>query len=691
MSIPTYLVKNRFGIYSYRLITPIAIRKLFPAFKAEVRLTTRSRSVRQATRIAAYFHYHYQTFFEQIKQQGKIMDDWLDEEPSVRQITPALEVDEHIQELTNARILMSLIQRNKEIDLLCELYSDFCGEAVSLSDFKLNTPDDIECLVSIAQIFSREDVIEPELYFKKLKLKPRSQRQPKKDEALKSVSLGGMSVRAKNSAHPIHAIDDVATDDEYRALKRFTREQLTHIVIQVMKDNKAGKPSSFVIDRGGDEIVFSDIQIDDVSDLDSLSTMLESFTPPTLVAQAKQEPQHQISFSQFAKSFLAQRVDHLAAKQNRTHAQAAMDLFIDYFRQDPMVHEVSREMAREILGVLKRLPPNRNIRKATKNLPLEELLKRKWKPTLQEGGISKYLTNYRSFFDYAIKEGYAVENPFDKLSALKKKRIRAKEAANKSSRRFSNDELKAIFSTSVFTTQASRSYYFWVPLLCLYTGGRVSEMAQLDVSDIIKKDGIWCIDINERAPDKSLKNEPSERVIPVHQDLIDIGFIRYVETVKAAASNPKTAVYRTPKLWWDIYTVDGKYSNACEKSLKSVFKKASINRKGDKFHGFRHSLTYMLKSEYIDETTYGAILGHDISMRSGGLYGDRVPLKVMKHALDKVKPLPQDVIDSLKPYALPKTLLPTGEWKRFQGKKYLADLTKEITDKRLLEKIASWQ
>lgn len=619
------------------------------------------------------------------------MDDWLDEAPSAKQITPSLEVDEHIQQLTNTRILMSLIQRGKEIDDLCELYSEFCGEVVSLSDFKLNTPDEIETVVSIAQIFSREDVVEPELYFKKLKLKPRSQRQPKKDEALKSVSLGGMSVRAKNSAQPIHAIDDVATDDEYRALKRFTREQLTHIVIQVMKDNKAGKPSSFVIDRGGDEIVFSDIQIDDVSDLDSLSTMLESSTSTPPVVSAKHEPQHQISFSQFAKSFLAQRIDHLAAKQNRAHAQAAMDLFIEYFTQDPMVHEVSHEMACELLAVLKQLPPNRRNRKDTKNLPLKEILQRTWGKTLQEGGIENYLKNYRSFFKYAIERGYAVENPFDNLTALKKKRDKRQEAANKSSRRFSNEELKAIFSTSVFTTQASRSYYFWVPLLCLYTGARVSEIAQLDVSDVVQENGIWCIDINDRGDDKSLKNIPSHRRVPVHNDLIEIGFIRYVETVKAAASNPKTAVYRTPKLWWDIYTVSGKYSNACAKGLNLAFKEVSFKRTGDKFHSFRHSLTDMLKKAYIDETTYGAILGHDISMRSGGLYGDHVPLKVMKHALDKVKPLPQDVIDSLKPYALPKTLLPTGEWKRFQGKKYLADLTMEITDKRLLQKIASWQ
>src|SRR5690606_11847239 len=133
------------------------------------------------------------------------------------------------------------------------------------------------------------------------------------------------------------------------------------------------------------------------------------------------------------------------------------------------------------------------------------------------------------------------------------------------------------------------------------------------------------------------------------------------------------------------------YSNACAKGLNLAFKEVSFNRTGDKFHGFRHSLTDMLKNAYIDETTYGAILGHDISMRSGGLYGDRVPLKVMKHALDKVKPLPQDVINHLKPYALPKTLLPKGQWKRFQGKKYLVDITLEITDKRLLEKIASWQ
>ncbi|NQU65043.1 MAG: hypothetical protein HQ517_12295 [SAR324 cluster bacterium] len=64
----------------------------------------------------------------------------------------------------------------------------------------------------------------------------------------------------------------------------------------------------------------------------------------------------------------------------------------------------------------------------------------------------------------------------------------------------------------------------------------MNEICQLHVGDIKKKDDLWCMEINGKTEDtknpKKLKNRASERLIPLHNQLINMGFIDYVEKMK---------------------------------------------------------------------------------------------------------------------------------------------------------------
>ena len=61
---------------------------------------------------------------------------------------------------------------------------------------------------------------------------------------------------------------------------------------------------------------------------------------------------------------------------------------------------------------------------------------------------------------------------------------------------------------------------------------RFEELLQLHVEDVRQEEGIWCISINDASEDeanpKKLKNKASERLIPVHNALIRLGFIDFV-------------------------------------------------------------------------------------------------------------------------------------------------------------------
>ena len=71
----------------------------------------------------------------------------------------------------------------------------------------------------------------------------------------------------------------------------------------------------------------------------------------------------------------------------------------------------------------------------------------------------------------------------------------------------------------------------WVPWLCAYSGARLSEVCQLRVEDVREVEGIWCLHINAEAG--SVKTAGSERTVPLHQAVLDSGFLDFVRGVGA--------------------------------------------------------------------------------------------------------------------------------------------------------------
>ena len=70
----------------------------------------------------------------------------------------------------------------------------------------------------------------------------------------------------------------------------------------------------------------------------------------------------------------------------------------------------------------------------------------------------------------------------------------------------------------------------WLPLLALFQGGRREELGQLRRDDIQKIDGVWCMRITDEAVGQKVKNEASVRTIPLHQKVVDAGFVEFAKT-----------------------------------------------------------------------------------------------------------------------------------------------------------------
>ncbi|MCD1634557.1 tyrosine-type recombinase/integrase [Martelella mediterranea] len=76
--------------------------------------------------------------------------------------------------------------------------------------------------------------------------------------------------------------------------------------------------------------------------------------------------------------------------------------------------------------------------------------------------------------------------------------------------------------------ETDRTNFRWVPWLLAYTGMRVGEALQLERADIFELQGYWFI--NVRVGEGRTTKTKRGRKIPVHQVLVDEGFIAFVQS-----------------------------------------------------------------------------------------------------------------------------------------------------------------
>jgi integrase len=208
---------------------------------------------------------------------------------------------------------------------------------------------------------------------------------------------------------------------------------------------------------------------------------------------------------------------------------------------------------------------------------------------------------------------------------------------------FNRKELQAIFNAPLFTNPGATPEggkgpaAVWLPLLALFTGGRQAEFAGLRVSDIRDDDDsgaalIWI----ERSNGRSVKTGTSERVVPVHSELVSLGFLKHVAARKREDGD---------KAWlFPLIAPDQKGGlRAWSKWFGHYLSSAHIGiDDADKvFHSFRHGFTDRARQSGVAEDVRKALMGHsDASTVSGG-YGAKGMLQrwtalVLTEAIEKI-------------------------------------------------------
>ncbi|MDP3634107.1 site-specific integrase [Phenylobacterium sp.] len=178
--------------------------------------------------------------------------------------------------------------------------------------------------------------------------------------------------------------------------------------------------------------------------------------------------------------------------------------------------------------------------------------------------------------------------------------------------------LKLIFGSPVYTSDERPEAgvgeaAYWLPLLAMFTGARLNELGQLRPSDILKlpymdKDGqeleAWCIRIvADKAEGLKLKNRWSARRVPIHSDLIRLGFLTYVEAAREAG---QARIF--PELRPDKYAhITANWSKWFGRYLRGTIK---VTNRRMRFHSFRHAFKDYAREAEIPEDVNDAFTGH---------------------------------------------------------------------------------
>ncbi|PWB31474.1 hypothetical protein DCO48_16705 [Pseudomonas sp. SDI] len=271
---------------------------------------------------------------------------------------------------------------------------------------------------------------------------------------------------------------------------------------------------------------------------------------------------------------------------------------------DLPIDQITRKDAHRFRETALKLPPRLH---QLPDQPLEQTIAEATS-TISVTTFNNYIKNLTTFFSYAVREGYCSRNPFDGL------RVRQRHKVSEERSVFSVQDLKRLFDKATYPpAHGGKPNQYWLPLLGLYTGARLNELCQLYTDDIVTIDGIACIHIRATRPDQKLKTPGSERLVPIHSKLVELGFLAYVQKVKESG---KQRVF--PEL--TCHSKHG-YSAAPSKWFARLRDQLGFRDEVGKkdFHSFRHTLADHLKQKGVAESLVGGLLGH----QAGGITFNR--------------------------------------------------------------------
>jgi integrase len=296
----------------------------------------------------------------------------------------------------------------------------------------------------------------------------------------------------------------------------------------------------------------------------------------------------------------------------------AVNLFME-LHHDCDASGITRPMVREYKDALLQVP---RLRSGLNHLSLPELVKYAQENNIDDyispSTVNKNIKAISAILSWSEKNGY-----FDECTNWSNPAtgVRADDSKRDARLPFDDEDIDSIFDDEYNSLTSAK---FWVPLISLCSGARLEEIGQLLVSDIMKDEeyDFWYMDINDK-DGKSVKNKSSIRLIPIHQKIIDLGFLEFV--------GESGRVFQELKR-----NKQDKLTAGLSKWFGGYKKRKGITSKQKTFHSFRHLFKDIVRSQIANEELSDAITGHS-NPSIGRQYGLGFRLSVLNDQMQTLK------------------------------------------------------
>ncbi|ARJ70095.1 hypothetical protein B0A89_11085 [Paracoccus contaminans] len=313
-------------------------------------------------------------------------------------------------------------------------------------------------------------------------------------------------------------------------------------------------------------------------------------------------------------------------------------LFVEITGVDD-VRAVRQHHIAAFVDAMDRLPPTYRRSAAERDKPIAAIIAEA-EATGAETGLSAATVNRNliqlgKVFKGAQSEGIRVDPSVNPSLLRRFEKKNAKDDRDP----FTPDDVKRIFAAPVWTGAKSakrrrdpgeivvKDWLYWVPLIAAYTGARREEICGLETADIDEEDGVPVIIVRPNAR-RGLKNAQSQRRIPIHSHLIDLGFLDYVREQRMKdrtnlfhdlnRKSPKSQIGDSTAYLW---------RNIQNDMLGPQAKKS--------FHSFRHYAVQGLRAESdVEKHVRAELFGHLVGDIEDDRYGGRAPITALRAAVE---------------------------------------------------------
>ena len=296
------------------------------------------------------------------------------------------------------------------------------------------------------------------------------------------------------------------------------------------------------------------------------------------------------------------------------------------------VSNIERRHVREFADAIANFPASSraDVRSADIKGALAIATKEKLAP-IQRKTRDKHLSTIKALIRFAADQGFLNDDPLKSYNPTKAGKKLDKQHKGSSRRPFTVQELHQLIHANC-SIRSMEEDDFWIPLVALFSGMRVEEICQLTLTDVRLQSDILLFDVNDH-DEKRLKNTSSRRLVPVHAQLLDIGFKDFI------SKSPGPRVFQSLKA-----DSRGKFSGAYEKRFSRILRKsAGIGDRQVTFHSLRHSFADACRNLDGTQTTPQPILerlmGHAPSNAISAGYGHGYDLEKLNKWLQKIDPL----------------------------------------------------